>query len=166
MKDLKQRFTDSLDQVETTDLARQVAALLPLLGVLLPWITMDGETSALTGADLIAYTLTSPERAQLFRTSTLAGLTLFAIPTVTITVAILVFIKTLSAQHTPALNALATALPIIMLATVAPITSTTQKTVMGFIYPDWGVALMIFPQAGLLAHSIWRNYYGTNKKGG
>lgn len=159
MQELKEKFYDALDQIEPTQLARQAAALLPLLGIILPWITLDGETDSLTGAELLAYAFTSPERATMFQTSTLAGLTLFAAPLTTITFAILAFIKILKDQYPLALNIATAAVPIIMLATVQPITSTAQKTVFGFIFPDWGLALTIIPHLGLLAHGIWRQYY-------
>ena len=159
MNDLKDKLTDAFDQIDTTTAARAVTALLPLLSLLLPWITIDGDSKALTGGDAIAYALTSPERTTMFRTSLLGGLSLFTIPLITTALATLAFINTLNNKYPLALYAAVALLPILMLATISPITATTQKTIFGIIFPDWGVALTILPHAGLLAHGIWRNHY-------
>ena len=160
MQDLKDKIAEAFEQSDPTNTVRQTAALLPFAGLLLPWLTMDGDQGPMSGAELLAYALTSPERTTIFSTSILAGITLFATPIFTIALAAAAFIKILNNEYPLALSAATIILPLIMLASVQPVTSTAPKSVFGVIFPDWGLALAIIPHIALLAHGLWHKYYG------
>ena len=91
---LKERLQEALDQIlNDIGIWRDLIAVVSIVTMLLPWVYLDGSSSPMTGADLIAYTFTGPERGAMIRESFLGAASLFVIPLIVLVMAVTVFVK-------------------------------------------------------------------------
>ena len=67
----------TLDQIA---LARVLVALIALAEMLLPWAKLDGYAETMSGAELMAFAFTSPERGSIFAVSKLGALSVLLAP--------------------------------------------------------------------------------------
>ena len=74
MQQLKSALRSNDPKFDDTARARTLAALAALISMFLPWVWLDGDNSALNGAELLAYAFTSPERRAMIQTSLLGSL--------------------------------------------------------------------------------------------
>ena len=158
MDKLMQRLRDALrsgdPKFDDTARVRTLAALAALISMFLPWVWLDGDNSALNGAELLAYAFTGPERGAMIRTSILGSLGLLFIPLVVAVLAVYGFFKTIAGEYPLTTYAAAAALPILMLVMARSVTSSDQISITGIPLPEWGVVLMVACQAGLFIHGL------------
>ena len=162
MTRLKAFLKQGTQLVENHDLRsnlRPAAALVSIVAISLPWLTLDGASAALNGGELVAYSLTSPERSAMIETSFIGGTALLIGPPMLITMAVLVFFKTISGAHSAPLNITIAGLAIFVVAVTGELTSTDHAAIGKVTVPDWGLLGTILPQLGLAAHTGWLRYY-------
>ena len=115
MQQTMQRFKEKLQSndatLDNTTRIRAAAALIALFSMLVPWVWMDGDKSALSGSDLLAYAFTSDERGALFRTSILGALGLFFVPPIVAVLTIYGFAKTIMGEYPLMANLMGALLP-------------------------------------------------------
>ena len=164
MQQTMQRFKEKLQSndatLDKTTRIRAAAALIALFSMLVPWVWMDGDKSALSGADLLAYAFTSDERGALFRTSILGALGLFFVPPIVAVLTIYGFAKTIMGEYPLMANLMGALLPIIMLILARSITSSDQLAILGITLSGWGVSLMICSHTGLFIHGVLHGEWG------
>ena len=155
MQQLKEKL--GLDQPDIDNLTRvrSLVALVGFFSMVLPWISLDGDNSALNGSELIAFAFTSPERLAMFRISIPGSLSLFGIPVVMVGLTIFGFFKTINGEYPLVVNGVAVILPVVMLVVAAPITSSDQFGIFGVILPKFGVVVMILSHTALFIHGLY-----------
>ena len=154
MQQLKNTLRSNDPEFDDTARARTLAALAALISMFLPWVWLDGDNSALNGAEFLAYAFTGPELGAMFRTSILGSLGLLFIPLVVVVLAVYGFFKTIAGEYPLTTYAAAAALPILMLVMARSVTSSDQPAIAGIPLPEWGVVLMVVCQAGLFIHGL------------
>ena len=133
---------------------RTLAALLALFSMMLPWVRLDGYTESMTGAELLAFAFTSPERGAMFRTVPLGAIALLLVPLAAAATAVYSFVKNVQGEHPIAANLALIFLPIVMLFFGQALTASDQPRLVWVSIPRPGIILMIACNAGLLAHSL------------
>ena len=69
MQQFKDRFNLDQNEVTKTTQARAIVALIAIAGMFLPWVWLDGDTSPMNAAQLLAYAFTNPERGAMISIS-------------------------------------------------------------------------------------------------
>ena len=134
---------------------RTIVALLALCSMFLPaWVRLDGYSSSMNGAELLAFTFTSPERGAMFRTALLGSVALLFIPLAVAVTAAYSFVKNIQGEFPIAANLALIALPIVMLFLAQTLTASDQPRLAWVTIPKPGIILMVLCNAGLLAHSL------------
>ncbi len=154
MQQLKSALRSNDPKFDDTARARTLAALAALISMFLPWVWLDGDNSALNGAELLAYAFTSPERRAMIQTSLLGSLGILFIPLTVAVLAVYGFLKTSAGEYPLTTYAAAAALPVLMLVMARSVTSSDQPAIAGVTLPEWGVVLMVGCQAGLFIHGL------------
>ena len=133
---------------------RTLTALLALVSMMLPWVRLDGYTESMTGAELLAFAFTSPERGAMFRTVPLGAIALLLVPLTVAATAVYSFVKNIQGEFTVGPNLALIALPIVMLFLGQALTATDQPRLAWATLPKPGIILMVLCNVGLLAHSL------------
>ena len=133
---------------------RTLVALMALCSMLLPWTRLDGYTNPMTGADLIAFAFTSPERGAMFRLMPLGALALLFIPLVTTITAIYVFAKSVEGEHPVMANIMAITLPVVMLYLAQTLTGSDQPQLFWITIPKLGIITLILCNTALIGLTI------------
>ena len=110
--------------MDNQTMMRSAVSLIALVGFLLPWVTLDGHGSTMTGSEAIAYAFTNPERATIFSVSPQGALALWFSPVMTAAAVLYWFIRLTQGRHSLASHMLGTTLPIIMVLTTGAIASS------------------------------------------
>ena len=140
--------------METQDLMRCMVALIAMAGFLLPWITLDGHGSSLTGSEAIAYAITSPERATLFGTSMIGAVALLLVPTVTGACVLYGLVQLIRGRHSLASHLMGTLLPIMMILATGTIASSDGFRIAGMAMPGIGMAITTLAQGILFLDAL------------
>lgn len=160
---LKPTASTFLDRVQKNDpafrgdpLLRSICALIPLGAFLLPWVHLDGSNDSLSGAQLLAFAFTSPERTFLFSTSALGTIALVFAPLALAVTSIASLFLTVSDKYMNAGHLVAGLLPLAMLALARPILSSDQA--LSYIgplpIPAWPLLALIASNLALAAHGF------------
>ena len=155
MQRLKERLDLGQPDIDNITRIMSVVAIAGLFSMFLPWISFDGDKSALTGSELIAFAFTSSERSAMFGISVPGALGLFLVPITMVGLTIFGFFKTVNGEHPLPVNGVAVMLPIAMLILSSPITSSDQVDLFGVILPKVGIVLMILSHAALFIHGLY-----------
>lgn len=118
---------------------RTAFTLIALAGMLLPWVTLDGSGSSMSGADLIAYSFTGNERAAMIRITLIGSAVLFTFPLLTLFAAVMCFLDNIKGELGVPWSLLAAVSPMAMLIVAAPVLSSDQGKMLGIPIPDWGM---------------------------
>ena len=132
--------------------------MVGFFSMFLPWISLDGDNSALNGSELIAFAFTSPERPAMFGISILGALGLFGIPVVMVGLTIFGFLKTINGEYPLVVHGVAVILPVLMLVLATPITSSDQFDMFGMVLPKLGLVVMILSHTGLFIHGLYMEF--------
>ena len=135
-------------------LTRSLIAMGALLSMLLPWAVLDGSKSSLSGAQLLEYAFTSPERGAMFSTSFLGTMGLLFIPLIVTIATVSSFFKAVTNKVSTTTNLLGCLLPIMMVMVTGSITSSDQPHLLGIRVPEWGILMMISCHVILLIHGL------------
>ena len=155
MQRLKEKLGVNQPDIDNLTRVRALIALVGFLSMFLPWISLDGDNSALNGSELIAFAFTSPERQAMFGISIPGALGLFGVPVIMVGLTIFGFFKTINGEYPLVVNGVAVILPVVMLVLADPITSSDQFDLFGVILPKVGIILMILSHAALFIHGLY-----------
>ncbi len=155
MQRLKEKLGLNQPDIDNLTRVRSLVALLGFLGMFLPWISLDGDNSALNGSELIAFAFTSPERQAMFGISIPGVLGLVGIPVVMVGLTIFSFVRTINGEYPLVANGVAVMLPVLMLVLAAPITSSDQFDIFGVVLPKMGVVAMVLSHTALFIHGLY-----------
>ena len=133
-------FTSDRD-VGPRTAVRTTFTLIALLGMFLPWVTLDGSGSPMNGAQLIAYSFTSPERAALIGSNFFAAASLLGLPLIALACCAGSFLDNIKGRFGIAWSIGAMVIPPLTLLLASPVLTTEQTRVLGMPVPDWGMAL-------------------------
>ena len=133
---------------------RCIIAVTAIAAMMLPWVYLDGARSPLTGADLIAYTFTGPERGAMVRQSVPGALALMVTPMLTLTMSVLVFARIYQQRQPLVLMAVTAFLPGLVLLFAGGITSSDRLMGPGIATPQIGIILGFICQVILAVHVL------------
>ena len=150
----KERILADDPNFNNETMSRTLIALGAILSMFLPWAILDGAGSSMSGAELLAYAFTGPERGTIFATSFMGAMGLFFIPLIVMIATVMTFFKTVTAQSSTAANLIGCLLPIIMIMVTGSITSSDQPQIFALKIPEWGITTMISFHAILLVHGL------------
>lgn len=161
MQTLRERATGAWERLRSRDpdtdnqtIMRSVVGLIALGGFLLPWVTLDGHGSALTGSEAIAYALTSPERGALFGASKMGALCLLLVPPVTLGAVLHGLIQTVRGGSSLGSHLAGVLLPIMMVLLIGTIASSDGIRVAGIPLPGLGAAITAIMQGILFVDAL------------
>ena len=135
-------------------IVRAMTAVMALISMFLPWAVLDGNSSSLSGAELIDYAFTSNERATMFQTSFMGAMGILFIPLIVTIATVMSFFRTIVQKTSTTSNLLGCLLPVIMIMVTGSITSSDQPDILGVTVPEWGIAMMISCHVILLIHGL------------
>ena len=157
MPDNRGIFTSDRD-VGPRTAVRTTFTLIALLGMFLPWVTLDGSGSSMNGAQLIAYSFTSPERAAMLGTNFLAAAALLGLPLIALGCCIGSFLDNIKGRFGIFWSIGAMVLPPLTLVFASPVLTTEQTRILGAPVPDWGMALTSGAHLALLVMTAMSQY--------
>ena len=137
---------------DNTTRARSLVALAALAGMFLPWVWLDGDSSSLNAAELLAHGLTNPERGAMAGVSFPGTMALLFIPPAVIILAVLGFIRAIRGEYPLLMNAAGAALPLVLLVLSKPVTSSDDHSVLGIPVSHAGAIVVSICHASLLIH--------------
>ena len=140
--------------IDRATLTRTMLILAALAGMLFPWLKLDGYPGAMTGADLVAYALTSPERASIFSVSKLATTAVLLVPTLSLAAAVYGFFRIIQEGRALGAHLAGAALPIIMVLLYGPIASSDGPALGAVTIPGAGVFVTMTAQAALFVEAL------------
>ena len=153
----KNIFTSDQD-VNSRTAVRTVFTLVALLGMFFPWVTLDGSSSAMNGAELIAYSFTSPERTAMMSVNFIAAVTLLGFPILALVCSVISFLENLKGRFGIVWSIGGMALPVLMLMIASPVLTTEQNRILGVPVPDWGMAITAGAHLALLVLTAMSQY--------
>ena len=150
-------FTSDQD-LEPRTAVRTTFTLIALLGMFLPWVTLDGSGSSMNGAQLVAYSFTSPERAAMLGTNFIAGASLLGLPLIALGCCVGSFLDNIKGRFGIIWSIAATMLPPLTLVLASPVLTTDQTRILGMPVPDWGMAMTSGAHLALLVMTAMSQY--------
>ena len=144
--------------IENPLLCRSVIAFAAALSFLLPWLTLDGNTSATTGANLAANLFHGTDRGHMFDISFKAALAILTLPFFTLILTAVMTFKTVRGHDTLIFNFAVIALLLLTLIGTGPLASTSHQIAGKWAQPQWGIILLMLTQTALIGHSLWTIY--------
>lgn len=137
---------------------RILAATMAMVGVLGPWLKMDGNADYHSGAELIAFLLAGEgaERWWMLRRSIAGAMALHTLPVIAASLVSIGAVREYFRKpgiywHTAAIICIAP-----LLASAGPVTSSQQPAVGVFIIPGWGLALTLLATTVLAGEQAGR----------
>ena len=155
MQKLKDRFLPANETLDEVTTVRAILALAALPAMFLPWATLDGATSSLTGSSLITYALTSPERGFMISQYPASAIALFILPIMTLVTGVLALLEILKGKYPLLLHTATLLMPLALTLTTGAITSSDQPDLFGMPIPAMGPYAFIFIHSVLLAHGLY-----------
>lgn len=161
METIKDKAANAWENLRSQDpgmdsqtIMRSTMALIALAGFMLPWIRLDGHNAALTGADAIAYAITSPERATLFGASKIGTVMLLLVPPVTLGVVLHGLVRLVRGENSLGSHLAGAALPILMVALTGTIASSDGFRMGGIPLPGIGLIITAIIQGILFVDAL------------
>ncbi len=154
LADRWEETTSKDPEFDKTTQVRTLAALLSILALLFPWVTLDGHSGAMNAAGLMDYSFTGPERGLMLGTSFLEAASLFLMTPAIVGLAGYSFFKNLNREHPTAVGLFLIVLPLATLVLARELIDSGGPALMGIPLPEWGMLLMIACNAGLVIHSV------------
>lgn len=155
----KDNLTEALAEAAENPLVwRSLLALVALLSFLLPWITMDGNSSSTSGSSLAAHLFHGTDRGHMFSVSFTAAITLLTLPFLLLALTAVTTFKTVWGHDAIGLNAAIIAVALLLLIGAKPLASTAHTTLGGITQPHWGIIMLSLTQLSLAGHSLWEKF--------
>ena len=137
-----------------SDQMRAAVGLIALAGMLLPWIKLDGYSEAMNGGELIAYALTSPERASIFSASKLGATAVLLLPVLSLAANIYGFFRLMQGRHSLGAHLSGTLCPLGMVVLAGTVASSDGPSLLGITIPGIGVIVTMLAQGTLFIDAM------------
>ena len=159
MKERAEQLGNKLKSLSTPefDSATQVRTLVGIIaiaGMLLPWVRLDGHAGAMNGAEMIAYALTSPERASIFSASKLGTLAVLLVPPLVLAANAYGFFRLMQGHHSLGAHITGALLPLGMILTAGAILNSDGPALMGIPIPGIGLFVTMLAQGALFIDAM------------
>ena len=150
--------------IENPYLWRNVLAIIGMASLLLPWVKLDGASSAMSGADIIAYLFTGAERWEMLKSSPLGALAFLLVPPVTLVLTLLVFTRNIRGLDSTVLS-MVSGLALVPMVVFSGSTVSSDSTVSsGLMAPQVGMVILFLSQLGII--TVGRAPWGKLLHGG
>ena len=150
--------------IENPYLWRNVLAIIGMASLLLPWVKLDGASSAMSGADIIAYLFTGAERWEMLKSSPLGALAFLLVPPVTLVLTLLVFTRNIRGLDSTVLSMVAGLAPVPMVVFSGSTVSSASTVSGGLMAPQVGMVILFLSQLGII--TVGRAPWGKLLHGG
>ena len=148
---MKEKAKDVLyAAIEKPYLWRNVLAIIGMANLLLPWVKLDGASSAMSGADIIAYLLTGAERWEMLKSSPLGALAFLLVPPGTLVLTLLVFTRNIRGLDSTVLSMVAGLAPVPMVMFSGSTVSSDSAVSGGLMAPQVGMVILFLSQLGII----------------
>ena len=159
MQKLKDKFMPSNTDLDQVTKVRAILALATLPAMFLPWATLDGASSSLSGSHLITYALTSPERGFMISHFPAPAVALFLLPIMTLVTAVLALLEILKGKYPLLLHTVTILMPIALTITTGAVTSSDRTDILGMPVPALGPYIFVLIHLVLLAHGLYLRHF-------
>ena len=150
--------------IENPYLWRNVLAIIGMASLLLPWVKLDGASSAMSGADIIAYLFTGAERWEMLISSPLGALAFLLVPPVTLVLTLLVFTRNIRGLDSTVLSMVSGLAPVPMVVFSGSTVSSDSAVSGGLMAPQVGMVILFLSQLGII--TVGRAPWGKLLRGG
>ncbi len=150
--------------IENPYLWRNVLAIISMASFLLPWVKLDGASSAMSGADIIAYLFTGAERWEMLKSSPLGALAFLLVPPVTLVLTLLVFTRNIRGLDSTVLSMVSGLAPVPMVVFSGSTVSSDSTVSGGLMAPQVGMVILFLSQLGII--TVGRAPWGKLLHGG
>ena len=150
--------------IENPYLWRNVLAIIGMASLLLPWVKLDGASSAMSGADIIAYLFTGAERWEMLKSSPLGALAFLLVPPVTLVLTLLVFTRNIRGLDSTVLSMVSGLAPVPMVVFSGSTVSSDSTVSGGLMAPQVGMVILFLSQLGII--TVGRVPWGRLLRGG
>ena len=150
--------------IENPYLWRNVLAIIGMASLLLPWVKLDGASSAMSGADIIAYLFTGAERWEMLKSSPLGALAFLLVPPVTLVLTLLVFTRNIRGLDSTVLSMVSGLAPVPMVVFSGSTVSSDSAVSGGLMAPQVGMVILFLSQLGII--TVGRAPWGKLLHGG
>ena len=150
--------------IENPYLWRNVLAIIGMASLLLPWVKLDGASSAMSGADIIAYLFTGAERWEMLKSSPLGALAFLLVPPVTLVLTLLVFTRNIRGLDSTVLSMVSGLAPVPMVVFSGSTVSSDSTVSGGLMAPQVGMVILFLSQLGII--TVGRAPWGKLLHGG
>ena len=150
--------------IENPYLWRNVLAIIGMASLLLPWVKLDGASSAMSGADIIAYLFTGAERWEMLKSSPLGALAFLLVPPVTLVLTLLVFTRNIRGLDSTVLSMVSGLAPVPMVVFSGSTVSSDSTVSSGLMAPQVGMVILFLSQLGII--TVGRAPWGKLLHGG
>ena len=150
--------------IENPYLWRNVLAIIGMASLLLPWVKLDGASSAMSGADIIAYLFTGAERWEMLKSSPLGALAFLLVPPVTLVLTLLVFTRNIRGLDSTVLSMVSGLAPVPMVVFSGSTVSSDSAVSGGLMTPQVGMVILFLSQLGII--TVGRAPWGKLLRGG
>ena len=162
---MKEKVKDVLyAAIEKPYLWRNVLAIIGMASLLLPWVKLDGASSAMSGADIIAYLFTGAERWEMLKSSPLGALAFLLVPPVTLVLTLLVFTRNIRGLDSTVLSMVTGLAPVPMVMFSGDTVSSDSAVSGGLMAPQVGMVILFLSQLGII--TVGRAPWGRLLRGG
>ena len=155
MRLLLDRFNSGPYKLEEPALLRAPVTALALFSFIMPWATLDGSSSSISAAGLIAMAFTGPETPLMMDVALLPTMVLLSTPILMVALAVYLAVRNLAHAYPVAPAAAALFIATVFTFTTGPITSSDTPQLFGTPLPHFGFVTFMVCQALLGAHSLF-----------
>lgn len=149
-----------------THYARLAVSLLALLGLILPWLRLDGAAESMSGTGLVAFGLAGEwaEKWWMLKRNWFGAFCLCLMPLL-VTIATVWSIRR-EQRGKPSIGWLATSVSaaLLLLLTAAEITASGQTRLGALLMPGPGLTLLLLAHAGLAGHHTWQRIHNRKRR--
>lgn len=138
--------------------ARLAVSLLALLGLILPWLRLDGAADGLSGTGLVAFGLVGDwaEKWWMLKRNWFGACCLCLLPFCISIATVWTIWREQRGKPTIGWPTTGATAALLILLTAADITASGQPSVGVLLMPGPGLALLILAHAGLAGHQTWQ----------
>ncbi len=151
---LKEKLTAEDPGFSKAAQVRTAIGIIALVGMLLPWLKLDGYNEAMSAAELAAYSFTSPDRGAMFGISIIGAIAVLFTPHIAVAVGFYGFIRLVQGGHSLSSHFTGAVLPLVMVLIARPMISSDGPELMGVPIPGIGLIITVLAQGALFTDGI------------
>ena len=135
---------------------RLIMGSIAIMATILPWVWFDGHPQAYSGSEIIAFTVAgeASEKWDMMKINFIGAFAILTLPIVIVGLNILASFRLYRNHLEIPLHITVIGLILLILLTVQSVTSNDQPTIGPFLFPSWGLAIILLTQCALIATKI------------